>query len=282
MTEDVVPYRAQPLSTFSGLEGQSKMIELADEFRAICAEREKSGKKWLVPIGPSKHATIEAWQYLGQRAGIIGRTAETREIRNPATGEYEGALAVAEAYRLDTGEIVGRAEQVCYADEVLQRKDGLIYRRWDGPDGRPQRHAVLGMAQTRAQSRVLASVLRFLAEMAGLEGTPAEEMDGVRDGKAEDERAPVQPPARKSVPPDAAADSAVEGLVEDVSEKTGRKKDGQSWTRYGIKINGMWYGTFDKKIADYAREAKNMGEAIRLTYETDAKGYLSIIAIGLP
>lgn len=311
MTTEITTYHATTgaLGSFASNEGQRRMIALADEFRSICQEREKSGKKWLVPIGSGRHAIIEAWQYLGQRAGIVARTAETRELRNPVTGEYEGAHAVAEAQRLDTGEIVGRAEQVCYADEVLQRKDGSVYRRWDGPDGRPQRHAIIGMAQSRAQSRALASVLRFLAEMAGVEGTPAEEMDGVRPG-GPDTRPPVEHPARASesqptppvasgggpvavtvrasdvltgrdpareVPASAGADS-VSGFVEDMDEKSGIK-NGKAWKRYGIKVGGTWYGTFDKNLVDFAREEAAAGREIIVVFGIDVKGYRNIVEI---
>ena len=314
MTTEIVSYNAPTgaLGVFSTNEGQRRMIALADEFKAICLEREKSGKRWLVPIGPGRHAIIEAWQYLGQRAGIVARTAETREIRNPVTGEFEGSHAVAEAQRLDTGEVIGRVEQVCLADEVLARKDGTIYRRWDGPDGRPQRHAIIGMAQTRAQSRVLASVLRFLAEMAGIAGTPAEEMEGVRTerAEAEDARPPVQhptraserpkptPPARANEPVPAvigasdlpgrdparegsrkAGAGSVSGFVENMDEKTGAKKDGTTWTKYGVKVAGTWYGTFDREVADYARAEAAAGREVIVVFDLDAKGYRNITEI---
>lgn len=277
MTTEIATYQpAGAVGSFASSEGQRRMIALADEFRAICVEREKSGRKWLIPIGPSRHAIIEAWQYLGQRAGICARTAETRDVRHPVTGEFEGVLAVAEAQRMDTGETIGRAEQVCYADEVLQRKDGSVYRRWDGPDGRPQRHAILGMAQTRAQSRVLASVLRFLAEMAGIEGTPAEEMDGVRP----EAPAPVPQPARKSAPPPSpppltpstpptppmATGNVVAGTIEEVSEKSGKGGRGP-WTLTSARLGKEWYGTFDTTVAANLRAAHEMGELVEIAFE---------------
>jgi hypothetical protein len=48
------------------------------------------------------------------------------------------------------------------------------------------------MAQTRAQSRALGAPLKFVVKLAGYEGTPAEEMDGV-NGAAPAAVAPALP-----------------------------------------------------------------------------------------
>lgn len=260
------------LAGYAGTDGQHRMIALADEFKAMCQNREKQKRPWLVKIGPGYHLKIEAWQYLGQRAGIISRTADYRELRNPATGEFEGFAASAEVFHIVSGQTIGRAEQVCYADEVVKKKDGTIYRRWLDEEGKPNRHAILGMAQTRAQSRALASVLRFLAELAGAEGTPAEEMDGVPQG---DEKPPVKPPRRKPKPkpvpaPAAADDEAVVGHIDEVSTKSGTNDNGD-WTRWGVRIDVEWYGTFDPEVGDVALAAKESGAKVRLAWEQKGK-----------
>lgn len=165
---------------FQGRSGTLRMIALADEFQRMCVETEKRGRAWLVRMGPGRHARIEAWQYLGQRAGVTARVTETRDVRHPLTGDYEGVTAVAEAIIMATGQAITRAECDCYADEVQKRRDGKgVHQRWLDPAGKPNRQAIKGMAQTRACSRALAGALRFIMELAGVEGTPAEEMDGV-------------------------------------------------------------------------------------------------------
>lgn len=262
------------LSIFQTSDGQRRMISLADEFRSMCAEKERQGKKWLVAIGPGRHATIEAWQYIGQRVGVCARTVETKELRNPMTGEFEGVLAISDVQRLDTGEVIGRAEQVCYADEVLQRKDGSTYRRWDGPDGRPVRHSIIGMAQTRAQSRALASVLRFLLEMAGVEGTPAEEMDGIRKAEAQI----AKPQAKATTPPATNSGSSEQFMVLSVEKKTKGEGD-QKKTWYVVKAASdkreIMASTYSETFASVASESKSKG--FKVAIETVQKGqYLNI------
>lgn len=273
------------LAGYAGSDGQRRMIALADEFKAMCDQRAKTGKPWIVNIGPGRHLTIEAWQYLGQRAGIMVQTVPelTVEIRNPVTGDFEGVRAVAEAIRLDTGAVVTRAVQVCYADEVLKRKDGTVYRRWNDEEGKPNRHAIMGMAQTRAHSRTHASAIRFVAEMAGMDGTPAEEMDGVTPS-AQD-KPPVKPPRRKPAAkpapaPEAEDNEAVVGKIAQVSQKSGEKQDGTSWTRWGVKIDVEWYGTFDPKVGDVAEAAKAADSTVRLDWEQDG-AHKSITSLGM-
>ena len=58
--------------------------------------------------------------------------------------------------------MIGAAESGCYRDE----------NRWRNAE----RHALKSMAQTRATSKALGQVLRWIPELAGYSGTPAEEM----------------------------------------------------------------------------------------------------------
>lgn len=267
--ETMVPAAIPPgLAQFATGDGQRKMIALAEEFAAVCAQRaelarQEKARQWIIQMGPGKHAVLEAWQYLGHRAGVIARTAETRELRNPATGEFEGTWACAEA--VYQGQVVGRSEQVCMADEVIEKKDGTCHRRWVGPNGAPLRHAIMGMAQTRAQSRVLASVLRFIAVLSGVEGTPAEEMDGV---KPREDKPTVKPPTRKSdakapeIPKDA---QYVDCYVEKVDMVSG-EKNGKPWTRYGVKVADVVYGTFSETLGKALQDANTAGTPVRFAW----------------
>lgn len=65
------------------------------------------------------------------------------------------------------------------------------------------------------------------------------------------------------------------GIVESVTVKSG-KKDGKPWTRYGAKISGATYGTFDKEIGELAGTLKN----VNFTWKKDGKfkTLLSIMA----
>jgi hypothetical protein len=112
--------------------------------------------------GPRKHVLFEGWQVLGQMLGVFPVTVWTKPLAN-------GYEARVEARTLN-GALVGAAEAQCTKDEEnwLERDD----------------YALRSMAQTRAGSKALASCLRFIVTLAGYEGTPAEEMTGVKKPQA--------------------------------------------------------------------------------------------------
>lgn len=287
MSDDVPVPVAAPMgmAQFTASEGQRKMLALAEEFVAVCRDRKKREMPWLTKIGNGEHLHIEAWQYLGQRAGVTGRTAETRAIRHPVTGDYEGEHAIAEAILVATGQVVGRAEQVCMADEVHA---GGTTLRWVTKTGAPLRHAIMGMAQTRAQSRVLASVLRFIAEMAGFVGTPAEEMDGVTPD-ANGGKPAVKPPTRKSeaakpaaAEPDTiaaavAAGRVAEGYVMDVGQNTGTNAAGP-YTMTKAKVLNEWFSTFSTSEGKLLLAAKAQNTPVKIAWQPKGD-FKNIVAV---
>jgi hypothetical protein len=111
-------------------------------------------RKLSVKIGQKEHITVEAWLTLGAMLGVTPVCTWSRKFEN-------GWEARVEARTLD-GRVVGAAEAECLRDES----------RWEKSDD----YAIRSMAQTRATSKALASVLRFVATLAGYSGTPAEEM----------------------------------------------------------------------------------------------------------
>lgn len=117
-------------------------------------------KGLVVRFGDKEYLTLEAWQTLGTMLGVTVYTVETKPID-------KGWEARAEVRTLD-GRTIGAAESMCQRTE----------ENWRTSD----EFAIRSMAQTRAQSKALASVLRFVATLGGVAGTPAEEMDGVRSG----------------------------------------------------------------------------------------------------
>lgn len=278
----------QAIGAFSGPGGQKRMIDIADEMKAMIAEKEKQGEKWLIPMGNSKHATIEAWQYLGQRVGLAGRTEGYQELRNPHTGEFEGYSAAATVERMDTGATIGRAEQVCFADEVVKRQnDGTIFERWLDEEGKPNRHAILGMAQTRAQSRAFASVIRFLMEMAGVSGTPAEEMDGTRPaGEATKKR----PQRKKKTETEGERKERKQGdakkgdiIVEALPIRTEKKTKGsKTWYEWIIQKVGSTdefkCSTFSEEDTDIASSCAKNEEVCEITLRSN-KQFWNVISI---
>jgi hypothetical protein len=68
------------------------------------------------------------------------------------------------------------------------------------------------------------------------------------------------------------------GLVDAVTEKKG-EKNGTAWTRYGVKIAGVYYNTFSDTIANKCRDLQEEGQEVTISYKTNDKGYHDIIDV---
>jgi hypothetical protein len=168
--------------------GVAQAVEYANQLRQIV-----DAKRLAVPMGQGEHLRIEAWTSLASMVGVSAATEWTRPERHPTTGELEGYHARARVIRLATGEEIGAAENGCFFDEDVKRRDGSYYKRWI-ENGKPVRHAALSMSQTRACSKALGQVLRWIPVLAGFSGTPYEEMS------EEEARRPDPPPPPRTEP----------------------------------------------------------------------------------
>jgi len=147
-----------------------------------------------IKIGQSNHLRIEAWETLGMMVGLVARVDQPPVCFYDEAGEMIGCRVHATVHRLD-GTFVGSAYSRCDRIEVA----------WE--DKAP--YAIEGMAQTRAMSRALASILRWIPVLAGYSGTPAEEMIEPRQGSRQrPSRAadipmekPQKPPQTQQAPP---------------------------------------------------------------------------------
>lgn len=89
-------------------------------------------------------------------------TVRTFDAIYAEIGGVAGFKAKAEAIDEKTGQIVGSAEAYCLRDEPNWKSKPTFQ--------------LASMAQTRAASKALSNKFRFVAIVAGYEGTPAEEM----------------------------------------------------------------------------------------------------------
>lgn len=117
----------------------------------------------IARISNKDYPQVEAWTLLGSMLGVFPVTEWSRELKDEA-GRVLGWEARVEA-RTRAGDIVGAAEAECRFSE----------RRWKTADS----YAVRSMAQTRATSKALRQPLGFVMQLAGLQATPADEMDGI-------------------------------------------------------------------------------------------------------
>lgn len=103
------------------------------------------------------------WQILGRFYGSTVSTEWTRAIeRNGKVWGYEARVVV-----LKDGVVISSAEGMCTRSE----------KRWMQAD----EYAIRSMAQTRTSAKALRNAFGWVAELAGMKSTPAEEMDNVYD-----------------------------------------------------------------------------------------------------
>jgi hypothetical protein len=139
-------------------------------------------------VGYSEHVEVEGWLTCGMLAG--GATAPIRWTK-PLEGPVEGYRAFCEV--VANGVVLGSATGRCDRSES----------KWKNRDA----FQLESMAQTRAQSKALGSVFRWIMTLAGFSPTPAEEVprEGFND-KAPRTRAKPAPPEPSEVSGDDAAD----------------------------------------------------------------------------
>lgn len=131
-------------------------------------------KKGLV-INNKRHIYFTEWQTLANWYGIDVET----EVVGPV--DYfgdKGVKAKAKAVHMESGNVVGRAEAMCFKSEKGRGK-----QNW---------HQIGSMAQTRAGSKALKNALGWIVELGEMSSTPAEEMQNFIDKREEEEQGRTQ------------------------------------------------------------------------------------------
>ena len=126
-----------------------RATEVADALRDVIRKQHLA-----VQVKGKWHVLVEGWQTCGAMLGVVSVCEWTR----PVEDGWEARVVV----RTLDGREIGAAEAQCLSTEG---------KPWNTAKG----HAIRSMAQTRATSKALGSVLRFVITLAGYEGTPAEE-----------------------------------------------------------------------------------------------------------
>jgi len=152
-----------------------------------------TGPGYLVNIKGKQYPKIEWWTSVSASLGLFPRVLYSKRLEREGEIAYEAKV---EVHR--NGQIIASGEALCSSLED----------RWRNAD----EYAIKSMAITRASGKAYRIPLSFLAVMAGLEVTPAEEMpaeaniiphrDGIRTDHKEAEFA-----SEKQI-------SAVRGLIE--------------------------------------------------------------------
>jgi hypothetical protein len=132
-------------------------VALAGAQKAAKALLQVVSQKRQIVINGKRYLTFEDWQTIGRFYGVTVGVASTTKGENG----YEARALVYNA----GGTVISAAEAICTREE----------RNWQSRD----EYALKSMAQTRACAKALRNVLAWVAVLAGFEGTPAEEIDGV-------------------------------------------------------------------------------------------------------
>lgn len=121
---------------------------------------DNSKKKSIIVVNNNEYLMFSAWQTISQFYGFTAQTEWTKKVEKD--GRFMGYEAKAVLVNLRSGQTYPGAEASCLANE----------QNWGG---KPE-FTLKSMAQTRACSKTLANKFRWVAVLAGYEGTPAEEM----------------------------------------------------------------------------------------------------------
>lgn len=144
------------------LEGDPE-IQMAFAIKAANAlMKAVSQKKNPVMIRGEQYIEYSDWQILARFFGATASVAWSKKLMNDK-GEFIGYEARSEV--LHNGLVISSAEAMCMKSE----------KNWSARD----EFMLRSMAQTRACAKALRNAYGWVAELAGLRSTPAEEMDGV-------------------------------------------------------------------------------------------------------
>jgi hypothetical protein len=215
-------------------QGIDRARRVANMLKGIVTEKNLS-----VRLGNSDHLKIEAWCACASMVGVAPLTEWVHEVRHPTSGDLEGYEARVQVVQIATGQVVGAAEAGCFFEETLTRRDGSTYERWT------ERHAVKSMAQTRATSKAIGQVLRWIPVLAGFSGTPYEEMPpGGNDGAAAPPKQ-RETPARvaKGAPPareEGAANPAAQAFLFQPGDPQPAPPKFRGWLSDTVARTGKW------------------------------------------
>ena len=158
--EQVHPVHEQELenlpSTMLFSRDPEEAFREAERLVGVVARR-CTGPGYLVDIRGKQYPKIEWWTTVAASLGLFPRTVFARRLNRDGEIAYEARVEVHH-----NGTVISAGEALCSNREA----------RWQSAD----EYAIKSMAITRASGKAYRIPLSFLAVMAGLEATPAEEM----------------------------------------------------------------------------------------------------------
>lgn len=183
-----------------------------------------------------RYLEFHHWQTIGKFYHVTVKTygAEPVEV-----GGIPGFKAKAEAIDEETGKVVGSAEAYCLRDEPNWKSKPTFQ--------------LASMAQTRAASKALSNKFRFVAIVAGYEGTPSEEMTGTESQKQ------IVMPKKKAEP------------IQEATITTAKPPMTQEEFKTAIRPpESKFFATLHKVAREKKLETNQVKAAIKLLYGKDS------------
>ena len=215
---------------FCELSLSRKPAEVIEEARqaAVALKAVIDGKKDKVMFNGETYLENDDWILCGRFFGVTARIVSDNYVEY---GAVKGFEATAEAFLVSEGKVIGRANAMCLNDEEnwgqrpkyewvkeldkdgkeiwLKSKEGKPYpkgnRKLTGYVPVPL-FQLRSMSQTRAISKVLSTIFKWVVVLAGYKPTPAEEVDQTTADasyeRTENEKPEIKKPQRKAKPAD--------------------------------------------------------------------------------
>jgi len=239
-------------------------------------------------IGGRDYVQVEGWQAIAVAHGCCASARDVRKIEG-------GICATGEVRRMSDAVVLATAEGYVGEDETTWAKRPEYAKR-----AMAQTRAISRACRSAFAHVVV--MMRAGLETTPAEEVPAEGFGDtrtitvchtqpaatqrntpatpppVRGTRTEAPAVPASRPLERATMPAKASEpvgggdgsgdgsDTVRGIVEAINEKSGTRKDGKPWTRYGIKVGGTYYNTFDAAHADTAQRARDDGGEVRITW----------------
>lgn len=144
----------EPIAVFTGTP-QKAMAQMTDVVSHVAQQIDND--RFISNIQGKKYPKVEWWTTVGASLGLFPVVKYSRRLDREEHIVYEARVEV-----MNNGRVVTSGEAICSSQE----------RNWSSRD----EYAIKSMAITRATGKAYRTGLSMIAVMAGLEGTPAEEM----------------------------------------------------------------------------------------------------------
>jgi hypothetical protein len=211
---------------------------------------------------------------------LVPQFAVTRTELPDGHREYDVTCSMYSADGAMLGQGVGSASTM--EKKYRYRKDAKGNAS-ENPDIADVYNTVLKIAKKRAHIDATLTVTGaadlFTQDLIDEDQEPPKQSPAMptRKSAAPEGPAPERKPEPKPQDQERPEGSTVTGQIAAVTSKatsTGGK-------RYGIKIGETWYNSFSETVGQIAGACKERGQAVTLTYTTNAKGYHDIVEHGI-